>query len=653
MPARRMVALTSAACLLITLGAPAVQASNAPSASAGIVVSTLDDAGPGSLRAALTSAAAASGDTTQITFSVAGTITLATALPVITSTVVLDGTSAPGHVTGGPPMVGIDFGGATGITLAKGADGSQLLGLALGNASGDGVSVAAPAVTIAGNYVGLTTTGDAAPNGEDGIQLSAGSDGSTIGTNPSNSSAWASNVISHNAANGLVIENSSNNVVVANRIGTNPAGTAAAPNGSHGIVVRGASVDNTLGGTVSVDGVTGVANNPTGDKGKATPTFTRPPLGNVVSGNARSGIAILGAKATTISGNFVGTSASGNEDLGNGRQGILLDGADRTQIVGCTLPDEPFIYYNVVSGNGASGIEVRDSDNVAVQGNFAGVAADNAKALPNDGNGLLVTGTSVKTQAGGPIPLGNVTSGNGRNGIAVTGKVTGFVSFNNFAGLVAFGGAAPNQLHGIYVTSTGGNNLIRTSVTSGNIGDGIRLAGKATGVTIDPVISGLDTNGNAPLPNGGNGLTITDHASRNVVGGTLVSVMPHTVFSSNRGYGIRIEGKASHNLVYDTYVGVSVAGQIALGNGRGGISISGTARKNIVGGKKSTARRSNVIAGNTGNGIDLGPGTRKNTVLNNYVGVSRLKLVFPNTGRDIVNRGTDNVVKRNTFAPQE
>ena len=65
------------------------------------------------------------------------------------------------------------------------------------------------------------------------------------------------------------------------------------------------------------------------------------------------------------------------------------------------------------------------------------------------------------------------------------------------------------------------------------------------------------------------------------------------------------------------------------------------------------ARRSNVIAGNTGNGIDLGPGTRKNTVLNNYVGVSRLKLVFPNTGRDIVNRGTDNVVKRNTFAPQE
>lgn len=651
MSARRTTVLMSALVLVLSLGAPAVHAASAPRATTSIVVSTLSDTGAGSLRAALTEAAAAPDDTTQITFAVAGVITVDTALPEVTSTVVIDGTSAPGYVSGGSPVLGVDFQGAVGLVLTEGAEGSQILGLALGNAAGAGISIAAPAVTIAANYIGLTPTGGTLGNAGDGILLKAGSDGSTIGSNPSNSSAWASNVISHNAANGIRIEDSSKNVVVANRIGTDPAGTAAAPNGAHGILVQGASVDNTLGGTVSVDGITGVANNPTGNKGKVEPTFTRPPLGNVVSGNTKAGIAILGAPGTTISGNFVGTSASGNDDLGNGAQGILLDGADRTQIVGCTLPDEPFIYYNVVSGNGASGIEVRDSDNVAVQGNFTGVAADNAEALGNDGNGLLVTGTSTKTQAGGPIPLGNVTSGNGRNGIAVTGKVTGFVSFNNFAGLVAFGGAAPNQLHGIYVTATGGDNLIRTSVTSGNIGDGIRLDRKATGVTIDPVISGLNTNGNGPLPNGGNGLTITGSATRNVVGGTLVSVMPHTVFSSNEGYGIRIEGKASRNLVYDTYVGVSIAGQTSLGNGAGGISIAGSARDNIIGGKKSTARRSNIIAGNTGNGIELGSATRGNTVVNNYIGVSRLKLVFPNTGKDVVNKGKANVIKRNIFAP--
>jgi hypothetical protein len=647
--ARRITVLTSALALLLALGAPAVQAAAQPRATTTVVVSNLNDTGAGSLRAAL--ASAAPDDTTQITFAVAGAITLASALPAITSTVVLDGTSAPGYVAGGAPVVFIDFLGAAGLSLAKGADGSQVLGLAVGNAAGDGIAVAAPAVMIVGNYVGLTVSGAIAPNAGAGVHLMAGSDGSTIGTNPDNSSAWVSNVISNNGGSGLVIDGSSYNVVVANRIGTNPAGTAAAPNGANGIEVTGASVNNTLGGTVSVDGVTGAVNNPTGNKGEVTPTFTRPPLGNVVSGNTGAGIAITGATDTTIAGNFVGTSASGNADLGNGSQGIVLNGADGTQIVGCTLVDEPFIYYNVVSGNGASGIEVRDSDNVAVQGNFTGVAADNETSIGNAGNGLWVTGTSAKTQAGGPIPLGNVTSGNGRNGIAVTGQVSGFVSFNNFAGLVAFGGAAPNQLHGIYVTATGGSNLLRTSVTSGNIGDGIRLDRKATGVTIDPVLSGLSTSGAAALPNGGNGLTITGSASRNVVGGTRTSVMPHTAFSGNKGYGIRIEGTASRNLVYDTYVGVSVAGQISLGNGAGGISIAGKAHHNIIGGQKSTARRANIIAGNTGNGIELASGTRNNTVVNNYIGVSRLRLVFPNTGRDVVNRGKANIIKNNIFAP--
>jgi parallel beta-helix repeat protein len=649
MSARRATVLTSTLALLLALGAPAAQALNQPTATTSVTVSTLDDSGTGSLRAAL--ASASPDDTTQVLFAVNGTITLASALPAITTTVVLDGTSAPGYTAGGAPTIGINFAGATGIRIDEGADGSQVLGLALGNAAGDGITVAAPSVTIADNYVGITISGAAAPNGGHGIHLVAGSDRSHVGTNPTNSSAWASNVISHNAGSGLVIENSSGNIVVANRIGTNPAGTAAAPNGAHGIAVSGASANNTLGGTVSVDGVTGAVNNPTGNKGQVTPTFTRPPLGNVVSGNTEAGIAIIGATNNTISGNFVGTSASGNADLGNGTQGILLDGANRTQIVGCTLVDEPFIYYNVVSGNGASGIEVRNSDNVVVQGNFTGVAADNATTIGNDRHGLLVTGTSAKTQAGGVIPLGNVTSGNGRNGISVTGKATGFVSFNNFAGLVAFGGASPNGLHGIYVTSTAGDNLIRTSVTSGNLGDGIRLAGKATGVTIDPVISGLSTSGSGSLPNGGNGLTITGNAHRNVVGGTRKSVMPHTVFSSNDGFGIRIEGNANHNLVYDTYVGVSITGKTAVGNGAGGISIAEQAHHNIIGGKKSTARRSNVIAGNTGNGITLAAGTRTNTVVNNYIGASRLKMVFPNTGRNIVNRGKANVIKNNILAP--
>ena len=648
MPSIRPVLAIVAGAALVIGPAHVAYSSETADVTQSIVVDSLADAGPGSLRAALETAIAQEG--ARITFAQPGTITLASALPEVTVPLVVDGTQTPGYVEGGAPRTGIDFAGSAGFVLGEGADGSQILSLALGNAGGDGVVVRAGGVTITGSYVGLSTDGSGAPNGGHGVRLAAGSDGSTVGSNPQTTSSWVSNVISGNGGSGIAIVDSSSNVVAANRIGTDPAGQVAVPNAEHGIVISGASSANMIGGTASVDLVTGVENNPTGDKGKAEPTSTRPPLGNVVSGNAGSGIAVLaGAEGNTLAGNFVGTSASGDEDLGNGAQGILVSGAHGTQILGCSITTEPFVYYNVVSGNGSHGIEVRDADDVTIQGNFTGVAADNATSLGNDGNGLLVAGTSANTQAGGVIPLGNVTSGNARNGIAVTGAVTGFVSFNNFAGLVAFGGAAPNALSGIYVSATGGDNLIRTSVTSGNIGSGITLAGRATGVTIDPVISGMTTSGADALPNGGDGLTITGRAHGNVIGGTRKSVMPHTAFSGNAGYGIRIEGEARDNIIFDTYVGTIVSGLSALPNAKGGILVTGSARNNIIGGKQSISRRANVIAGNEGNGVTLSVGTSGNKVFNNYIGVSRLGKKMPNEGKPVVDRGRGNVVKSNTL----
>ena len=89
-------------------------------------------------------------------------------------------------------------------------------------------------------------------------------------------------------------------------------------------------------------------------------------------------------------------------------------------------------------------------------------------------------GSSRNTQVGGVIPLGNVSAGNGQNGIEVTGTVSGFTTFNTFGGLLAFKGAAPNGNDGLLITSTGGSNLARTNVFSGNRNNGIELAGNAS-----------------------------------------------------------------------------------------------------------------------------------------------------------------------------
>jgi len=58
--------------------------------------------------------------------------------------------------------------------------------------------------------------------------------------------------------------------------------------------------------------------------------------------------------------------------------------------------------------------------------------------VANNGDGVLIDGSSQSTQVGGVIPLGNVSAGNVRNGIEVAGTAAGFITFNTFGGLLAF-----------------------------------------------------------------------------------------------------------------------------------------------------------------------------------------------------------------------
>ena len=143
-----------------------------------ITVDNLSDSGTGSLRQAILDADAAAGPV-MIDFIVAGTITLASALPDITNDVTIDGSSAPGY--SGTPNVEVDFDGNSGLVFAAGSDGSQVLDTALGGGTGDAVTLDASDVTLTGDYLGLTTGGMALPKG--GLLISAGSADDTIAGN--------------------------------------------------------------------------------------------------------------------------------------------------------------------------------------------------------------------------------------------------------------------------------------------------------------------------------------------------------------------------------------------------------------------------------------------------------------------------------------
>jgi hypothetical protein len=182
-----------------------------------LVVRTLHDAGPASLRAAIAVAnSSRPHSATRLVFAVRGTIRLARALPAMHRRVVIDATSAPGYH--GRPVVAINFRRHLGLVFGPGAGGSSLLGVAVERAGDAGVSLVARNITLNHNYIGLNLQGHPAGNHGNGVLVA--SNGNRIGLNPAKAVNVVANVISANAGAGIVFAGSAHNTVVSNRIGT-------------------------------------------------------------------------------------------------------------------------------------------------------------------------------------------------------------------------------------------------------------------------------------------------------------------------------------------------------------------------------------------------------------------------------------------------
>lgn len=661
-----VTAVSTAGALLVASPMTAVAATPAHATAAvqpragTLIVSSLSDSGAGSLRSAIDSANSSGGAT--ISFSVNGTITLNSKLPDIRKPVTIDATTAPGFEMA--PVVGINGAGKGTLRFVRGSSGSAVYGLSVGNSGGNGITISANKITLNQNYIGLAVNGGALGNRGDGVYISPGSRGNKIGLNPTNATGVLANVISSNRGAGLRMLHSSKNTIVANRIGTNPAGTAAMGNRHGGIEVAARSTGNKIGGNVTGLNAEGVPNNPTGTEQSVTPTFAVPPLGNLVSGNKRNGILITdGSRDNVLSGNFVGTNVSGISPIGNALDGVRITGSHNNVLRGCTVTDNPFVYYNVLSGNGRNGLHVTNSNNTVVQANFFGIGAQNNTLVPNRRNGMLFDGNSKNPHVGGVIPLGNVAAGNGWNGIEVKDRVRGFLTFNTFGGLYAFLGAAPNGRDGLLYSSAGGDATVRTNVWSGNTRHGIQVTGNAHGMRIAPNVIGLSTNGSSTLPNGGDGIRVGGSAHDNVIGGYRkqqvplggqFSVIPQNSVSGNAGRGIVITDRAHHNRVIHSYFGIATVPWFLLpnheqANRKGGVLLSGHAHDNTFGTRDN--RPFNVISNNIGPGVEMTRGTRRNDFFNNYIGVDRAGLPLLNIGRAVIDHGKLNRVVGGKIAP--
>ncbi|MDB6109058.1 MAG: proteinputative collagen-binding proteinCalx-beta, partial [Pedosphaera sp.] len=181
-------------------------------------VTTTNNGGAGSFRQAIIDANGGS-TTNTISFNIAGagpfTISVQSALPAITSPVIIDGTTQPGFA--GQPVVELD--GALAGTNANGlkltGGNSVVRGLVINRFQGAGITVGLTGGNvIQGNFIGTDRSGAVAlGNGLAGVEISSAS-GNTIGGN----GYGTGNIIGFNGGPGVAIVAGTNNQVRGNSI---------------------------------------------------------------------------------------------------------------------------------------------------------------------------------------------------------------------------------------------------------------------------------------------------------------------------------------------------------------------------------------------------------------------------------------------------
>lgn len=467
-----------------------------------LVVTSPLDSGPGTLRQILQDAQR--GD--AITFdpavfppSAPVTITPASALPALVrgrltldgsdAGVILDGSATPPETDGlllasdGNRVQGLQIVRFPGSGIAVYGDDNVIGGdrgrgqgpLGRGNlASGNGVfgiTISyASGNTVVGNLVGTDASGTRAfGNGVLGIFVSPAAFDNRIG----GPAAADRNLVSGNGGNGIsLMLGSYGNVIAGNYVGVDVSGAQALGNYGHGISMELGSFDNRI-------------------------------EGNLTSGNARFGVCISdwGSDYNRVTGNRIGTDASGTRAIPNDSGGVYVLGAFNR--IGGAEPGD----RNLVSGNAGNGVTIVGSFSRGdlVLGNYIGTDAGGTQALGNSTSGAAI-GVGARALVGGATPAeGNVIGGNGWYGVSVTSDYNAVMG--NAIGVDAGGTVEVGNLGGGIRVAQGEHNIVQANLIAHN------LYADPTAIGAGVLVDGYPFNTvrqNAVYANAGPGILLTN-----------------------------------------------------------------------------------------------------------------------------------------------
>ena len=489
----------------------------------------------------------------------------------------------------------------SGVRIEAGASNNTVTNNQISDNTGSGITMNGASTTdnvIDGNSIGTNKAGTAASaNSEFGVLVSTGASDNAIGI------AGSGNVISSNGAGGISIKDvwTTGNSVVANVIGTATNGTAALANGGDGIFIQNDAKNNIVGGSLTSER-------------------------NIISGNTGNGITIRGADSNDVFGNHIGTDITGTIALPNTQAGVQLEfGSNANKIGGLGVDDG-----NLISGNTTSGLIIRDTNTIAnlVYNNHIGTSLSGTTAIPNQDYGVYIFSSAKINIIGGPESNArNLISGNQEDGVFISGFGTDFNRVvGNFIGLEVSGTAAmSNGNAGVLIadgsksSTIGGAVSNEGNVISGNTGNGIEIKGSGTNTSqIVGNYIGTKANGLEALPNGENGIEISQTANSHQIGSSVAG--GHNVISGNTAAGVLVNG-SSANVLHGNRIGTDSSGTSAVGNGESGVVLKNGSLVNVIGGDQDVGE-GNLISGNTQAGVYISDvSTAFNALGGNIIGL--------------------------------
>jgi hypothetical protein len=417
----------------------------------------------------------------------------------------------------------------------------------------------------------------------------------------------------------LVIESADNIVhgLVINRCPL--AGVLIQTTGADYNTVSGSYIGTDASGSSGLGNKTGVAIGD-GAQGNVVGGDT-PEERNVISGNSQYGVYIYNddADRNIVSGNYIGTDATGTQSLGNTETGVAIAYGPQNNTVGGDTEGE----RNIISGNGGDGVSISEDGTInnTVSGNYIGTVMSGTQALGNTGDGVQISGGAQNNTVGGDTEgERNVISSN-RTGVYIVSADTmsNTISGNYIGTDVAGSSDLGNAFAGVRIATGAQNNTVggqtagERNVISGNDFYGVEISGSgADGNTVLGNHIGTDAAGTQVLGNTYDGVRIGDGAQNNTVGGQTTA--ERNIIAASTWNGVYIKGSGTDgNTISHNYIGTDVTGTQDTGNAYNGVRIDDAAQDNTVG-------PNNLVAYNDRRGVYVdGTGTTGNTITQNSI----------------------------------